>query len=144
MIRIEGHPAEPVPDASIVECEPGVYSILQNGASFEVRVAPDRVEINGHTLRYERDDPRQWKRSTASAASANRAAIVAPMPGKVVRILVTVGDIVTAGQGILVVEAMKMQNELKSPIDGVVAKLSAAENDSTTAGAILAVIEVAG
>jgi biotin carboxyl carrier protein len=63
------------------------------------------------------------------------------MPGKIVRILVAVGDAVVAGQGILVVEAMKMQNELKAPRDGRVAAIEISENDSVVAGAVLAIIE---
>jgi biotin carboxyl carrier protein len=63
------------------------------------------------------------------------------MPGKVVRILVAVGDTVTAGQGIVVVEAMKMQNEMKSPRDGRVAAIKTAPNESVNAGAVLALIE---
>jgi biotin carboxyl carrier protein len=63
------------------------------------------------------------------------------MPGKVVRILVAVGDEVEAGQGIVVVEAMKMQNEMKTPRAGRVAAIQAKENDSVVAGAVLAVID---
>lgn len=142
-VLINGVPVNPADDVSIVECEPGVYSILQAGASFEVRLSHDRLEVDGHPVRYAVEDPRQWKRSSALAGAGGRASITAPMPGKVVRILVAVGDIVTAGQGIVVMEAMKMQNELKSPVDGVVARLAVAENEGVSAGAVLAVIEAA-
>ena len=67
--------------------------------------------------------------------------MLAPMPGKVVRILVAEGDEVEKGKGVLVVEAMKMQNEIKSPKKGVVKKLSAAEGSAVNAGDVLAVIE---
>ena len=63
------------------------------------------------------------------------------MPGKVVRILVAAGDEVAAGQGIVVIEAMKMQNEMKAPRAGRVAAIQARENDSVVAGAVLAVID---
>jgi biotin carboxyl carrier protein len=63
------------------------------------------------------------------------------MPGKVVRVLVAPGDSVTAGQGLVVVEAMKMQNELKSPIDGIVARLDAAEGASVNANQLLVLVE---
>jgi biotin carboxyl carrier protein len=62
------------------------------------------------------------------------------MPGKVVRVLVAVGDEVAAGQGLLVVEAMKMQNEMKAPRPGKVLSLSAAEGSTVTAGEVLATI----
>lgn len=141
---INGMPVEPASDASVVECEPGVYSILHAGASFEVRVTNDCIEVDGHPVGYEIKDPRQWSRSVGVADGSGRATITSPMPGKVVRILTTPGQSVAAGQGVVVVEAMKMQNELKSPINGVVARIAVAENEGVAAGAVLAVIEVAG
>ena len=63
------------------------------------------------------------------------------MPGKVVRVLVAEGDAVQKGDGVIVVEAMKMQNEMKSPKDGVVSKIKIAEGDTVSAGDILVVIE---
>jgi biotin carboxyl carrier protein len=63
------------------------------------------------------------------------------MPGKIVRVLVGVGDEVAAGQGVIVVEAMKMQNELKTPRAGRVVSVSAKENDTVEAGAVLVVVE---
>ena len=140
-ILINGLPVDPAGDVSIVECEPGVSSILQAGASFEIRVTADRIEVDGHPVRYVTEDLRQWKRSSALAGAGGRANITAPMPGKVVRILVAVGDMVTAGQGIVVIEAMKMQNELKSPVDGVVSRLAVTENEGVAAGTVLAVVE---
>ena len=63
------------------------------------------------------------------------------MPGKVVRVLAAVGDVVVAGQGIVVVEAMKMHNELKSPRDGRVTAVKTAVGESVNGGAVLALIE---
>jgi biotin carboxyl carrier protein len=140
-IRIDGDIVEANSSNTIVEVEPGVYSILVDGASHEVRVEAGQVTVGNRRFDYEIDDPRQWKRSGDAAAGQGRAAIVAPMPGKVVRILVAAGDQVETGQGILVVEAMKMQNEMKAPRAGRVASIQAKENDSVVAGAVLAVIE---
>ena len=127
--------------ADIIEVEPGVYSILRDGASYEARVVGNEIVINGCRFPFEADDPRQWKRKGGGAAGSGRAAITAPMPGKVVRVLVKEGDEVMAGQGIVVVEAMKMQNEMKSPRDGRVTSISAKPGDSVNAGAALATIE---
>jgi biotin carboxyl carrier protein len=63
------------------------------------------------------------------------------MPGKIIKVLVTPGSAVTAGQGLLVVEAMKMQNEMKSPKDGVVARIQGYEGATVVAGETLVVIE---
>ena len=126
---------------NMVETEAGVYSVLVDGASYEVRVTGDQVTVNGHTFEVALEDPRQWKRSRATAGATGKISLTAPMPGKVVRVLVAVGDEVTAGQGIVVVEAMKMQNELKAPRAGRVTSIRVKENDSVNAGAVLAVIE---
>lgn len=128
-------------EPDIVEVEPGVYSVITGLKSWEVRVTGNEVTIAGHRFLVEIDDPRQWKRSRHAADAHGRASIAAAMPGKIVRILVGVGDEVVAGQGILVVEAMKMQNELKAPRDGRVTAIEVKENDSVNAGAILATIE---
>jgi biotin carboxyl carrier protein len=147
-IRIDGELVSPVPYNTLVEVEPGVYSILIDGASHEVRIEATRVDagqvtVGNRRFDYQIDDPRQWKRSDSAAGSQGRAAILAPMPGKVVRILVAVGDEVDAGRGIIVVEAMKMQNEMKAPRAGRVAAIQVKENDSVVAGAVLAIIEPA-
>jgi biotin carboxyl carrier protein len=139
-IRINGEPVEPS-DSDIVEAEPGVYSVIAGAASWEVRVDGNEITAGGHRFVFEIDDPRQWKRSGHAAQTQGRASINAAMPGKVVRVLVAVGDDVVAGQGILVVEAMKMQNELKAPRDGRVMAIEVKENDSVNAGAVLATIE---
>jgi biotin carboxyl carrier protein len=140
-ILINGEPAHTIPDATIVEIETGVYSILIDGASHDVRVEAGQVTVGKRRFDYEIDDPRQWKGSDGAAGGAGRAVIVAPMPGKVVRVLVAAGDDVEAGDGIVVVEAMKMQNELKAPRTGRVSAIHVQENESVVAGATLAVIE---
>jgi biotin carboxyl carrier protein len=106
-----------------------------------VRVAGDWITIGGHRFLFEIDDPRRWKRSGHNPGADGRASIAAAMPGKIVRVLVAVGDDVVAGQGIMVVEAMKMQNEVKAPQNGRVTSIEARENDSVNAGAVLATIE---
>jgi biotin carboxyl carrier protein len=125
----------------ILEVEPGVYSVLVDGASYEVRLGVGETSIDGHRYPFQLDDPRQWKRPGSGAGVQGRAAIVAPMPGKIVRVLVAEGDPVEAGQGVLVVEAMKMQNELKAPRAGHVTSIAVKAGDSVNAGAVLASIE---
>lgn len=126
--------------ADIIQVEPNVYSVLVDGVSYEARVTGNEVTIGGARFSIEIDDPRQWKRSAGSANSSGRASLTAAMPGKIVRVLVAVGDEVAAGQGMLVIEAMKMQNELKAPRAGRVTAIEVKENDSVNAGALLATI----
>jgi biotin carboxyl carrier protein len=124
--------------------EPCVYSVLIGGRSYEARVEETSsalvVVIDGRRFEIEARDPRRFTRKGAGGGADGVQTIAAPMPGKVVRVLVAVGDEVAAGQGLLVVEAMKMQNEIKAPRPGKVLSLSAVEGATVTAGESLATI----
>ncbi len=123
------------------EISPGVWSVLDGTRSYEVRVAAGEVRVNGRETTVAWEDPRAWNPQASRATVSGRVQVKAPMPGKVVRLLVAVGDAVAAGQGVAIVEAMKMQNELKSPREGRVTAVPVAENDTVNAGAVLVVIE---
>jgi biotin carboxyl carrier protein len=125
----------------VKEVEPGVYSLVTGGRGYEARVDAAGVSIGGRTFPVEVLDPRQWKRERNHHLGEGRQNIVASMPGKVVRVLVSAGDQVEAGQGIVVVEAMKMQNEMKAARAGRVVALAAAPGATVNAGEILAAIE---
>lgn len=87
-------------------------------------------------------DPRKLGGPGAAGAAADGVAeIVTQMPGKVVRIIAKEGDEVVSGDGVIVVEAMKMQNEMKSPKDGAVKKILKQEGETVNAGDVLVVIE---
>lgn len=124
--------------------EPCVYSVLIGGRSYEARVEETPgalvVTIDGRRFEIEARDPRRFTRKGRGSGADGVQAVAAPMPGKVVRVLVAVGDDVSAGQGLLVVEAMKMQNEMKAPRAGKVLSLAAAEGATVSAGEVLATI----
>jgi biotin carboxyl carrier protein len=120
------------------------YSILLGGRSLEVTVQETSkgllVRTNGREFQVEIFDPRSWRRGRGTGIELEgRQQLAAPMPGKIVRVLVAAGQEVTAGQGLLVIEAMKMQNEVKSPKSGTVEKV-AREGQTVNAGEILAVV----
>jgi len=125
----------------IIEVERGVYSILLEGVVYEARVDDATVTIDGQSYRIETVDPRKYVRRGAGSLGPGRNSVKAPMPGKIVRVLVSVGDAVEAGQGIAVIEAMKMQNELKAAGAGHVTSVAVKDGDTVIAGAILAVID---
>jgi biotin carboxyl carrier protein len=135
----------PPRDADVEMPGPGVYSILLNGRSYDTFVedtpAGLMVTIEGHRFEIEVRDPRRWSRKSAVAGAGTVQSILSPMPGKVVRVLAAPGDDVVKGQGIVVVEAMKMQNELKSNRAGRVLSVPAKEGATVTAGELLATIE---
>ena len=135
---VDGQPVE----ADVVEIAPHTYSILLGGKSHELRVSPlpdgslkifsAQAEFLAQVI-----DPREWRGRHGAAEVEGRQQIVAPMPGKIVRILVKAGDTVELGQGLIVVEAMKMQNEIRSPKSGAVEKVMAKEGDAVNAGDVL-------
>ena len=87
-------------------------------------------------------DPKRLRSGQSSTAhQAGAAEIVSPMPGKIVRVLLEAGANVAAGDGVIVVEAMKMQNEMKAPKAGIVISINAKEGATVNAGDVLAVIE---
>ena len=100
------------------------------------------VHVGRSILEFDVIDPRTLQSSHSSGGLADGVAqIIAPMPGKVVRILIGEGENVNPGQGVLIVEAMKMQNELKAPKQGVVSAINVSEGVTVNAGDVLAVVE---
>ena len=141
---LDGKPME----ADAVEVGTATYSILLRGQSHEVRVheSPDGLCINSGSEEIVAQviDPRQWRSLRMARGgeveAEGRQEITAPMPGKIVRLLVKAGDAVEAGQGLLVVEAMKMQNEIKTPKTGRVEKVLVEEGQAVNAGETIAVV----
>jgi len=125
------------------------YLIVSECRVWECRVAgrpesgqPVLVMVGTNEYAVTITDPRSLRSGTAvSVPGGDTARIVASMPGKVVRVLVEVGAQVDAGDGIIVVEAMKMQNEMKSPKAGTVISLHAETGATVNGGDVLAVIE---
>jgi acetyl/propionyl-CoA carboxylase alpha subunit len=134
-----------VREASVVEVESGIYSFLINGRSYEARVvtAPDGyyVDLGGHRSVVDVRDPRSVTKRGKGGGGEGRQTVTAPMPGKVVRVLVQEGEEVEAGAGLVVVEAMKMQNELKAPRAGTVVQVKAAVGTTVGHGEMLVAIE---
>ena len=151
--RIAWDDAVRVVDAQRLDTETLSLVLVEGGyGSHHVRcVSADRtdvvdVHVGGAVLRASVDDGRSWLGGQApgdAAAAADGGQVTAPMPGKITRILVQPGDEVTAGQGVIVVEAMKMENELVAPGDGRVADVPVSEGDPVDAGAVLVIIEQA-
>jgi biotin carboxyl carrier protein len=133
----------------VVQTTPDTLSLLIDGRSIEVRreslaagqASELRLAIRGRRFSAEVRDPRALRSRQAASQGEGPKKITAPMPGKIVRRLVVEGQQVEAGAGLLVIEAMKMQNELKSPKAGVVRELSAVEGAAVNAGDVLAIIE---
>jgi biotin carboxyl carrier protein len=131
-------------EADCVRVSRGVYSVLLGGRSLEVTVEETSggllLRTKGREFQVEIFDPRSWRRGRGAGIELEgRQQLLAPMPGKIVRVLVAAGQQINAGQGLLVIEAMKMQNEIRSPKSGIVEKL-VREGQTVNAGEILAVV----
>ena len=113
-----------------------VVSVEVDGRAFDVRL---------HTT----EPPwaalgRRRRERAAAAGTAGSGAVVSPMQGTILKVMVAVGDVVTTGQVVCVVEAMKMENELVAPIDGIVTELGVALGQGVTSGQLLCVVTAAG
>ena len=136
-------------EAEVSEPEPNVYLIKRDGKIYEAYVAPSsgpdqpkKVTIRGREFEVRLIDPKRLRGvGGAGEHAGGLAEIKTAMPGKVVRRLLEVGATVWKGDGVLVVEAMKMQNELKSPKDGTVKEIRVTEGDTVSAGDVLALVE---
>jgi biotin carboxyl carrier protein len=131
--------------ASVLPTMPGVFSVLLGKRSFTVALARSGSELEvwaggqRHTIVLR--DPRDRAGKAGRVSAAGPVEIRAQMPGKVIKLLVEQGAAVSAGQGVIIVEAMKMQNEMKAPKAGTVQRIRATEGTTVAAGETLMVIE---
>jgi biotin carboxyl carrier protein len=123
------------------------YSLIVDNRSFEIEVdnAEDeyRVSVDGRNYHMNLVDERRMRVGGAQSGLAlqGRQKVSVPMPGKVIAVLVAEGDMVEKGQGLIIVEAMKMENEVRSPIAGEVKEIKVKAGDAVEGGAVLAVVE---
>lgn len=139
--RLDGREVE----VDAVLARPDVISLRIGNQAYEVKC--ERVRGETHiwvgSVRFAAEvrDPRSLRGRVRAVDEHGPKKLTAPMPGKIVRVLVTEGTEVEAGAGILVVEAMKMQNEVKSPKKGTVQKILVREGAAVNAGEVLAIVE---
>ncbi|HUF41297.1 MAG TPA: biotin/lipoyl-containing protein [Verrucomicrobiae bacterium] len=123
------------------------YSLIVDNRSFEVEVDSSddefRVLVDGRTYRVQLVDERRMRFGGAQSGLElqGRQNVSVPMPGKVIAVLVAEGDQVDKGQGLVIVEAMKMENEVRSPIAGEVMEIKVKAGDTVEGGAVLLVVE---
>jgi acetyl/propionyl-CoA carboxylase alpha subunit len=124
-----------------------IYSVLENGHQYEV-IVDERgshgfdVLIAGRLFHLDAtDERRKLLAQTSKVTAEGKQTIAAQMPGKIVKLAVGVGDSVAEGQGLVVIEAMKMENEIPSPIEGRVVEIGVREGEAVEMGAMLLVVE---
>jgi biotin carboxyl carrier protein len=148
--RTDGHFVVSVDDrewtVDAVRVDGHTLSLLVGSSSQEITMASDAtsgqlaVGIKGVPLSVTVNGRRRWGRKDDGGASGGPQQLIAPMPGKIVRVLVKVGASVQPRQPLVVVEAMKMENELRATRSGVVSELLVQEGQSVDAGALLLVV----
>jgi biotin carboxyl carrier protein len=132
--------------AEVAETAPQTFSVLLVGQSHEISVtlsADGKLNLQSGRFEFTAKviDPRSWRgRRHGGVEAEGRQQVVAPMPGKVIRLMVGAGEKVEADQGLLVVEAMKMQNEIRSPKSGTVERVVVAEGQAVNAGDVLCIV----
>jgi biotin carboxyl carrier protein len=123
------------------------YSLIVDNRSFEIEVDHKgdeyRVLVDGRNYRVGLLDERRVRTSDGSEAAgvSGRQAVSVPMPGKVIAVLVAEGDVVEKDQGLVIVEAMKMENEVRSPIGGEIKQIKVKQGDTIEGGAVLVIVE---
>lgn len=117
------------------------FNMIIDGKSNNACYFGNEIYLNGKSFFAEALDPLKKELLKSSGFSKNEGTITASMPGNVVKILVKEGDEVKAGQGIIVLEAMKMENELEAPKDGIVKKIFVEEKKPVDGGTVLVEIE---
>ena len=141
LCRLDGRAIE----VDAVLARPDVLSLLIGNQAYEIkseRVANDwNLWVGSARFAAEVRDPRSLRSRIRAADDRGPRKVTAPMPGKVVRVLVREKSEVEAGSGVVVVEAMKMQNEIKSPKKGTIQKLLVSEGAAVNAGDVLAIVE---
>jgi len=140
--RLDG---QPVPIDAVIPRR-DVLSLLVDGRAYEIKreqTATDlHLWVGSSRFAVELRDPRSLRsRQKAAGDEKGPRKILAPMPGRIVRVMVAENSEVEAGQGIVVVEAMKMQNEIKSPKKGTIQKILVSEGAAVNAGDVLAIVE---
>ncbi len=129
------------------EPQPGFFTVILAGKVYTCALeklpnGATEVMVNGQRIPVTIQDPKRLSHNAAAAGQAGgRAVLTSPMPGKIVRVLCAAGDEVTEGQGLVVIEAMKMQNEVQAPKAGKVVELKVTAGQTVNAGEILAVVE---
>ncbi len=133
---------------NFLQVDPGLYSLLIEGRSYEIDLLKVEdalmVLVDGQPFRVEIQEERERRLRVAvgkGEIKGGKRTVAAPMPGKVVRLLVRPGDAVRPGDGLVVVEAMKMENELKAPAAGTVKEIRVEEGKAVSGGDVLLVIE---
>ncbi|HKA33372.1 MAG TPA: biotin/lipoyl-containing protein [Candidatus Binatia bacterium] len=123
------------------------YSLIVDNRSFEVEVDVKedeyRVLVDGRNYHIDLVDERRVRLGGLQSGIElqGRQNVSVPMPGKIIAVLVAEGDKVEKGQGLVIVEAMKMENEVRCPINGEVKEVRVKTGDAVEAGAVLAVVE---
>jgi biotin carboxyl carrier protein len=130
-------------DAHLIR--PGILSLLIAGRSHRIVLdahpTDPALHVGHQRIPYRIEDPRSLRARRRHARADGPVTLKASMPGRIVRVLVEKGEAIAAHQGVLVVEAMKMQNELKSPKEGKVIEIRVALGDTVASGDILAIID---
>lgn len=140
---------EKIYQVDLMHNDEGIFSILVNGHSYNIELVPQSKpkHYTAYTLYDSYDlevidaESRYLRNRSGNTQLLSENSITSPMPGKVVKIPVSVGDEVKKGDTVITISAMKMESEYKSPIDGKVAVIHVTEGSTVDSGQVLIEIE---
>jgi len=143
--RVTARVGERSYEIEVIRLSEGDYLMFIGDRVHEAKAWPDgsgalHINLGGRTFNVKVIDRKHLRAATEHGLEGKQQ-LTAPMPGKVVRVLLKAGDEVAAGQGVVVVEAMKMQNEIKSPKSGRVIEVRVSEGATVNANQVLAIVE---
>src|SRR5690554_2730461 len=127
----------------------GTFSIIENGMSHNIELVPasQPKKYTAHTLYHTYDveiidaEARYLINRSVNGSSESGKTIISPMPGKVVKLLLKEGDVVQKGETVVIISAMKMESEYKSPVDGIIKRINVVEGDTVEGNQILVEID---
>jgi len=136
-IEVEIDPAAPAPRS----LETGTAVVLRDGVLFRVTTGAGRVLVNGKEVQLTLADPRDRRPGLTPKTLSGQRDVRAAMPGKVIKVLAEAGQAVEPGTGLLILEAMKMQNEVRSPRAARIADFRVTVGDTVASGQVLVTLE---
>jgi biotin carboxyl carrier protein len=157
-LMFEGRPYEVEVDGSKITVDDKLFQVTRQGISVQVSGRPYSVEVSGDQATVDgisypitvssagglaavASKPLPRKRAATAAATEDPGQVVAIMPGKILRVQVTEGDEIQAGDVLVILEAMKMENELRAKKSGIVRRVTVSPGDDVEMGELLVVVE---
>ncbi len=137
--HVKTEPVSAQPAATVASAAPGAYNVALNGRNYRVVIDGKNALVNGSSYKVEVTEAAAEVKAAPATSDVGQP-IITQLPGLVLRIEKQPGTPVKTGETIMVVESMKMENTMNSPVDGTVAEIHVKQGEQVQAGQVLAMI----